>query len=83
MPAYIDAVTVPYLGYDAETTAQAAALADARQRLQDLLAYLRRLRTAGSHEAARLREEPAQVIAGMQSYVNDVLDLIECAAGEE
>jgi hypothetical protein len=60
--------------------AQRAAVQDARERLQDLISYTSRARTAGSAEAARLQREPAQVLAAVENYATNVLDLLNYAA---
>ena len=51
-------------------------VADARQRLADLIVYTGRARSAGSAESVRLHNNPADVVACIENYVVDVLDLL-------
>jgi hypothetical protein len=60
----------------ADLAVMEAAQHDARQRLQDLLAYIDRARTPGQREYQRLGNQPYATALTIETYVRDVLDLL-------
>jgi hypothetical protein len=47
--------------------------------LADLIAYTSRARRTGSRESVRLQQNPAQVVACIEDYARDVLELLHQA----